>query len=384
MDSSNPPAKSTPATFSFGSSPAFGSGGKLFGSSSFSSPSSTIFGGISGAKPGSATSLFGGTSNSNLGTTPSSIFGGTSSSNSTTTLSSIFGSTSGSNQTPAPSSIFGDSSSKAAPATPALGSLFGAGTASTGLGSTAVNSPSTAFSTLGSLTTTSKEEKSEKSDGVSFLPVGNSPSFASLAAANPSGNIFKLGDTSNKSFAFDGAGAKVFGVANPVTPSKKTTEEDGDSGGEQETNEGETHDPHFEPIIAMPDIVEVRTGEEDEEKVFCRRAKLFRWDGKEWKERGVGELKILKHPANGTFRLLLRREQVYKVVLNQRIIPEMDLMPLQTSDKAWCWGGINHAEDAEGVVEKLAARFKNSEEADEFRLKLGECQKMVMKGEEYD
>ena len=46
--------------------------------------------------------------------------------------------------------------------------------------------------------------------------------------------------------------------------------------------------------------------------VFCSRAKLYRYEtaAKEWKERGVGEMKILHHPVNKTYRLLLRREQV--------------------------------------------------------------------------
>ena len=51
------------------------------------------------------------------------------------------------------------------------------------------------------------------------------------------------------------------------------------------------------PIIEMPNLVEVTTGEEDEEVVYSQRAKLFRYDkpSKQWKERGVGDLKILKH-----------------------------------------------------------------------------------------
>ncbi|KAK3932811.1 E3 SUMO-protein ligase RanBP2 [Frankliniella fusca] len=285
---------------------------------------------------------------------------------------SLFSSTSFSQ--PSSTGIFGGGSTFTQPsAAPLFGSLFG--TSGT-LGSTAVNSPSTAFPMFGAkFSTPSKED-------TPFLPVSNSPSFASLAAANSDPAAFKPKDTS-KTFSFAGAGSKVFGASSSGTPPKKdANDEDGESGGEPDTSEAaevETHDPHFEPIIALPEMVEVRTGEEDEEKLFCQRAKLFRYDSKtkEWKERGVGEIKILKHPVNGTFRLLLRREQVHKVVLNQRLDENIKLNPLKTSDKAWCWGGLNHAEDPAGALEELAIRFKNSELADEFRSKVEECQKLL-------
>lgn len=67
-------------------------------------------------------------------------------------------------------------------------------------------------------------------------------------------------------------------ITSPV-PSKSTTTEEvkqdqpdtdkKDDNDEDECNENENdqeHDPHFEPIIPMPDAIEVRTGEEDEEK----------------------------------------------------------------------------------------------------------------------
>lgn len=44
--------------------------------------------------------------------------------------------------------------------------------------------------------------------------------------------------------------------------------------------------------------------------VFCERSKLFRKDGSEYKERGIGEIKILYHPERNTYRLLFRREKV--------------------------------------------------------------------------
>ena len=43
------------------------------------------------------------------------------------------------------------------------------------------------------------------------------------------------------------------------------------------------------------------SGEEGEEVLFCERSKLFRFDKdtKEWKERGIGDLKILRNCMSG-------------------------------------------------------------------------------------
>lgn len=43
------------------------------------------------------------------------------------------------------------------------------------------------------------------------------------------------------------------------------------------------------------------TGEEDEIVEFSHRAKLFRFDKEtsQWKEKGIGEMKILKHKESG-------------------------------------------------------------------------------------
>ena len=50
----------------------------------------------------------------------------------------------------------------------------------------------------------------------------------------------------------------------------------------------------------------------------CRRAKLFKFDSdsKEWKERGTGDVKLLKHKENGKTRLVMRRDKTLKVCAN--------------------------------------------------------------------
>uniref|UniRef100_A0AAZ1XAQ4 RanBD1 domain-containing protein n=1 Tax=Oreochromis aureus TaxID=47969 RepID=A0AAZ1XAQ4_OREAU len=94
-------------------------------------------------------------------------------------------------------------------------------------------------------------------------------------------------------------------------PNERAVESDNDSTHAEEDEDG----PHFEPIVPLPDKVDVKTGEEEEEEIFCTRAKLYRFDTetKEWKERGIGNVKILKHSTKGKVRLLMRREQVLKI-----------------------------------------------------------------------
>lgn len=51
----------------------------------------------------------------------------------------------------------------------------------------------------------------------------------------------------------------------------------------------------------LPTDYQVKSGEEGEEVVFSQNAKLFRFTDKEWKERGVGVLKILKRNDSSKF-----------------------------------------------------------------------------------
>lgn len=77
-------------------------------------------------------------------------------------------------------------------------------------------------------------------------------------------------------------------------------------------------DVHFEPVIRLTEKVEIKTNEELEEQTFKMRAKLFRFDreSKEWKERGTGDIKLLKHKENHKTRLLMRRDKTLKVCAN--------------------------------------------------------------------
>lgn len=54
----------------------------------------------------------------------------------------------------------------------------------------------------------------------------------------------------------------------------------------------------------------MKTGEEDEAILFESRGKLYRFVSGEWKEKGVGVIKILQHRDTKKTRILMRRDQV--------------------------------------------------------------------------
>lgn len=54
------------------------------------------------------------------------------------------------------------------------------------------------------------------------------------------------------------------------------------------------------------------------QSLIVRRAKLFRFvkDDLEWKERGTGDVRLLKHKETGKIRLVMRRDKTLKVCAN--------------------------------------------------------------------
>ncbi|XP_056448029.1 ran-specific GTPase-activating protein-like isoform X1 [Gadus chalcogrammus] len=154
-----------------------------------------------------------------------------------------------------------------------------------------------------------------------------------------------------------------------------------------DTAEDSNHDPQFEPIVSLPEQ-EVKTLEEDEEELFKMRAKLYRFssdnDPPEWKERGTGDVKLLKHKEKGTIRLLMRRDRTLKICANHQITTMMELKPNAGSDRAWVWNTLADFADESPKPELLAIRFLNAENAQKFKVKFDECKEEVRKSTEED
>jgi hypothetical protein len=111
------------------------------------------------------------------------------------------------------------------------------------------------------------------------------------------------------------------------------------------------------------------------------RAKLFKFvrESNEWKERGTGDVRLLKHKENGKTRLVMRRDKTLKVCANHYgklketlrcstaeaniiiVVPDMKLSPNVGSDRSWVWNAAADVSEGEPEAQTLAIRFANSE-----------------------
>lgn len=76
----------------------------------------------------------------------------------------------------------------------------------------------------------------------------------------------------------------------------------------------------------------VPSGEEGERTVFVNRMKAYILEGSEWKERGVGPLKVNVADDKSYARLVMRAEGALRLVLNVRLFSSMKIEPV--GDKA--------------------------------------------------
>ncbi|KAL7866306.1 hypothetical protein SRHO_G00115530 [Serrasalmus rhombeus] len=214
------------------------------------------------------------------------------------------------------------------------------------------------------------QDQPASNTGIFTFGVKTSSGFTFTDVAQAKTNLFGRPD---QPYGFASMTKQGSGTGNMQENDEKCAESD-DSTHVEEDEDG----PHFEPIVPLPDKVDVKTGEEEEEEMFCNRAKLFRFEAeaKEWKERGIGSIKILKHKTSGKFRVLMRREQVLKICANHYITADMALKPNAGSDKSWVWHAIDYADEMP-KTEQLAIRFKTADEAALFKLKFVEAQRAL-------
>jgi len=145
----------------------------------------------------------------------------------------------------------------------------------------------------------------------------------------------------------------------------KTTQEG--SGGSELLGE-EASTAEYTPIVKLEEV-HISSGEEDDIEIYKQRCALYRFasESKEWKERGRGDIKILKNKNTDIIRLLMRQDKTLKVCLNHVINPLIELQSNAGSDRSWVWRSTDYADVDEPKDETFAVRFQNSEIAQKFK-----------------
>lgn len=171
-------------------------------------------------------------------------------------------------------------------------------------------------------------------------------------------------------------------TVSPVKPVSQKLDVDADED-DDEVKQADQSQLNFTPIIdKLPDQVVIQTGEEQEEVIFEARAKLYRYLASEgWKERGLGQLKLLRSPTTTKVRVVMRREQVLKVCCNHYITKEMKLEPQGSTDiPVWIWWCVDVSEELEGAKETFSVRFKTAEDSQAFHDAFMEAVKAANEG----
>ncbi|RZS04552.1 hypothetical protein BHM03_00034899 [Ensete ventricosum] len=137
---------------------------------------------------------------------------------------------------------------------------------------------------------------------------------------------------------------------------------------EEEAVAGDDEDTgaQIAPIVTLSEVA-VTTGEEEEDALLDLKAKLYRFDkdGNQWKERGTGSVKLLKHRETGKVRLVMRQAKTLKICANHLVIPSIKIQEHAGNDKSCVWHASDFA-DGELKEEMFCIRFGSIENCKKF------------------
>ncbi|PON57562.1 Talin [Parasponia andersonii] len=148
------------------------------------------------------------------------------------------------------------------------------------------------------------------------------------------------------------------------------------------TAEDEDTGAQVAPIVKLEEVA-VTTGEENEDAILDLKSKLYRFDkdGNQWKERGAGTVKLLKHKESGKVRLVMRQSKTLKICANHLVLPTMSVQEHAGNDKSCVWHAADFA-DGELKDELFCIRFASVENCKHFMETFQEVAESQLKKEE--
>ncbi|KAI9490498.1 hypothetical protein BDB00DRAFT_551685 [Zychaea mexicana] len=210
------------------------------------------------------------------------------------------------------------------------------------------NSSTTATTTTPLVPTASSSNKP-----VTFGSFAQASSFALAAASSPT-NALQSVSVLNKDLSY---------LSNASTTTDN--EDDGESNNTETRSATLTPEPAADnttstttnPIKPVKQA-EVFTGEEDEDTLYQTKAKLYEMEGTtgNWKERGVGTLRIKQHKENSERRrVVMRADSVYRLILNIRLVSWLKFEIMQ--ERFVRFGAIEMETNENGTAERKFRSF---------------------------
>ena len=188
-------------------------------------------------------------------------------------------------------------------------------------------------------------------------------------------------------FASGGFGAAASGGFDPskfASSAKGTNEAEGDAGegGARDEEDVEAEcTKEFKPVVKLEiveDDSERKTGEEDEDVMFEAKVKAYRFTDGEWRERGLGPIKLLEHKDSKKIRVLMRRDKTLKICANFYVQQESKVSEHAASEKACVFTTVDCSDgDERPELYNMCIKFGSAEKREAFTAAFEDAQKKM-------
>lgn len=120
--------------------------------------------------------------------------------------------------------------------------------------------------------------------------------------------------------------------------------------------------------------------EDKSETLFKARSKIYIWDkeSKEWKERGLGNISVVKEEKTGKIKIVHVQEQTFKLRAFFYVYGEKMclLKKMETVKNAFCFTCIDYSDDVtKPAIRQFGIRFNKEEEFNKFQEVVEESRK---------
>jgi|TARA_B100000287_G_scaffold22433_1_gene22072 Ran-binding protein 1 len=128
----------------------------------------------------------------------------------------------------------------------------------------------------------------------------------------------------------------------------------------------------------VEDDSERKTGEEDEDVMFEAKVKAYRFTDGEWRERGLGPIKLLEHKDSKKIRVLMRRDKTLKICANFYVQQESKVSEHAASEKACVFTTVDCSDgDERPELYNMCIKFGSAEKREAFTAAFEDAQKKM-------